>query len=158
MASFKFNFSTFNKPKVKTTSNLPRREVVKKNIIGVIGITIDGNYYVDIDNENYQLTLESYNLKNKNVYYSKILQENKTLEIIKLNKRNRNNKQYLPFAVGSVVKGSTYKILGIERFNINKILDLKEIPDDKYNYYKNKIHKHKQFFRENYEEIIKCIN
>lgn len=158
MTSFKFNFSTFNKPKVKTTRNLPRREVVKKNIIGVIGITIDGNYYVDLNNENYQLTLESYEIKGKNVYYSKVLQENKTLEIIRLNKRTVNSKQYLPFAVGSVVKGSTYKILGIERFNINKILELKEIPEDLYNYYKAKIHKHKQFFRENYEEIIKCIN
>lgn len=158
MASFKFNFSTFNKPKVKTTKNLPRREVVKKNIIGVIGITIDGNYYVDLNDENYQLTLESYDIKGKNVYYSKVLQENKTLEIIRLNKRTINSKQYLPFAVGSVVKGSTYKILGVERFNINKILELKEIPEDLYNYYKTKIHKYKQFFRENYEEIIKCIN
>lgn len=158
MASFKFNFSTFNKPKIKTTRNLPRREVVKKNIIGVIGITIDGNYYVDLNNENYQLTLESYEIKGKNIYYSKVLQENKTLEIIRLNKRIVNSKQYLPFAVGSIVKGNTYKILGIERFNINKILELKEIPEDLYNYYKTKIHKHKQFFRENYEEIIKCIN
>lgn len=157
MDGFKFNFSTFGKPKVKSSGSLPRREVIQQNVIGVIGIDINGNYYVDIKNSNYPLTIESYDLKGKNVYYSRTLQNRKTLEIISLSKRSRNNKQYLPFAVGSIVTGTIYKILNTERFNIRRVLELSEIPDVEYNYYKSKIHKHKQFFRDNYDEIIKCI-
>lgn len=158
MSDFKFNFSKFGKPKIKSSGSSPRREVIQQNIIGVIGINIDASYYVDINGQKYQLTIESYDLKGKNVYYARTLQENKTLEIISLNKQTRNNKYYLPFAVGCIVKGSTYKIFGIERFNINKILELNQVPEDSINYFKTIVHKHKQFFRENYKEIIKCMN
>lgn len=157
MSDFKFNFSKFGKPKVKTSRDLPRREVIQQNIIGVIGINLDATYYVDINGQKYTLTLESYDLKGKNVYYARVLQKNKTLEIIKLTKQVRNNKQYLPFAVGSIVKGSIYKILGMERFNIKKVLELKEVPEDTINYFKTQTIKHKRFFKDNYEEILQCM-
>lgn len=157
MSGFKFNFSHFGKPKVKKTGSSPRREIVIKDIIGVINITIDGQYYVLYKDKTYTLTLESYDLKGKNVYYAKSLIENKTLAVISLHKQDRNNKQYLPFAVGSIVKGNVYKILGIERFNINKVLELSDIPSESYNYYKQLVHEAKDFYRKNYEEIIKCI-
>ena len=157
MSGFKFNFSQFGKPKVKKTGNSPRREIVIKDIIGVINITIDGNYYVLCQDKTYNLTLESYDLKGKNVYYAKSLIENKTLAVISLHKQDRNNKQYLPFTVGSIVKGNVYKILNMERFNINKILDLSDIPSESYNYYKKLVHEAKDFYRKNYEEILKCI-
>ena len=157
MSDFKFNFSKFGKPKVKISRNLPRREVIQQNIIGVIGINLDATYYVDINGQKYTLTLESYDLKGKNVYYARVLQKNKTLKIIRLTKQVRNNKQYLPFAIGSIVKGDTYKILGIERFNIKKILELKEVPEDTINYFKTQVNKHKRFFKDNYEEILQCM-
>lgn len=157
MGDFKFNFSSFGKPKVKKSVNSPRREVVQRNIIGVIGINLDASYYVEINGKSYTLTLESYDLIGKNVYYSKTLQENKSIQVIRLSKLKRNNNQYLPFTVGSIVKGTTYLILGLERFNITKVMELQEIPDVEYNKYKALVHKHKQFFRENYEEIKKCM-
>lgn len=158
MVQYKFNFGKFGKPKVKSSSNLPRREIIHSNIIAVICIDINGEYHADFDDKLYDLTLESFELKGKNVYYARTLQNNKTLNIISLKKCKNNNNQYLPFAVGSIVKGNVYKILGKERFNIKKILELSEIPTESYNYFKNKVHKHKQFFRDNYEEILKCMN
>lgn len=158
MASFKFNFSSFSKPKIKSERNLPRREIINRNVIGVIGIYLDASYYVEIDGTEYRLTIESYELKGKNVYYAKTLNESKTLEIIRLGKRVVGSRNYLPFAVGSIVKGNIYKILGTPRFNISKILELKDVPNDKLEYFKDLRHKHKQFYRDNYEEILKCMN
>lgn len=157
MAEYKFNFSKFGKPRVKSTSSSPRREIVAKNIIGVIGINIDASYYVETKDKQYQLTIESYELKGKNVYYARTLQNNRILNIISLKKKLVNNKQYLPFSVGCIIKGNVYKILGTEIFNINKILDCKDVPEEYEHFVKTTVHIKKQFFRDNYEEIEKCM-
>ena len=80
MNSFKFNFSKFGKPKIKS-NNLPRRRIAT-GLIGVIGIRLNATYYVQIGDKQYDLTLESYDIKDKNVYYAKKLQNNKIVEII----------------------------------------------------------------------------
>ena len=67
MADFKFNFSSFGKPKVKKSSTDRTRKLVDKNVLGVIGIYIDGTYYVQVGSCQLQLTIESYDLKGKNV-------------------------------------------------------------------------------------------
>lgn len=156
MESFKFNFSKFGKPKIKS-NNLPRRRIAT-NLIGVIGIKLNGTYYVQIGDKQYDLTLESYDIKDKNVYYAKKLQNNKIVEIITLNKRTCNSKQYLPFGVGCIVKGNLYEILLKERFNISKILTIDEISTEDYNILKNISHEKKKFFRDNYNEILQCMN
>lgn len=158
MAGFKFNFSEFGKPRVKKLGNSPRREIIQKNVIGVIGITIDARYFVDIDNTHYDLTIESYDIKGKNVYFAKILQNRRPLMIINLKKQTNNNKHYLPFSVGSIVKGSLYKILGFPRFNISKVLDYTDINPDEYDHYKYLSRQYKKFYVDNYEEIIKCMD
>lgn len=157
MAGYKFNFSKFGKPRVKSTNSSPRREIVAKNVIGVIGINIDASYYVETKDKQYKLTIESYELKGKNVYYARTLQNNRILNIISLKKRLVNNKQYLPFSVGCIVKGNIYKILGTERFNISRILDCKDVPEEYEYFVKTTVHIKKQFFRDNYEEIEKCM-
>jgi len=157
MANYKFNFSKFGKPRVKSTNSSPRREIVAKNIIGVIGIKLDGSYYIVTKDKEYLLTIESYELKGKNVYYARTLQNNRILNVISLSKKLVNNKQYLPFGVGSIVKGNVYKILGTERFNIGKILEAKDVPEEYQYFVRNTVHNNKQFFRDNYEEIEKCI-
>lgn len=158
MADIKFNFSSFGKPKIKKTSNgLPRREIIHKAVIGIVGINLDGTYYVDLLNNKYPLTIESYDLKGKNIYYCIELQNNRTLEIISLTKKQRDTKKYLPFAVGSIVKGNLYKILGTPRFNISKILEYSDLDDSDIYYYKQKVKEIKKYFRDNYETILKCM-
>ncbi len=45
---------------------------------------------VDIDNKQYQLTIDSYDIKGKSTFYAKELQNNKSVNIIRLNKININ--------------------------------------------------------------------
>lgn len=158
MAGFKFNFSSFGKPKVKKTSNDRNRKLVERNVKGVIGITLDADYYVQVENKQYTLTIESYDLKGKNVYYCKELQNNKILEIISLTKQKRNQAKYLPFGVGCVVKGNIYNIFGKHRFNITKIIEFSELSQEDYNTFISISHNCKEFFKINYEEIKKCMN
>lgn len=158
MAGFKFNFSSFGKPKIKKTSYDRNRKLVEKNVKGVIGINLDATYYVQVGQNQYTLTLESYDVKGKNVYYCKELQNNKILEVISLTKQKRNQSKYLPFGVGCIVKGSIYNILGKNRFNITKVLDSTELSQEDYNNFISISHNCKEFFRNNYEEIKKCMN
>lgn len=158
MAGFKFNFSSFGKPKVKKTSSDINRKLIERNVKGVIGITLDADYYVQVENKQYTLTIESYDLKGKNVYYCKELQNNKILEIISLTKQKRNQAKYLPFGVGCVVKGNIYNIFGKHRFNITKIIEFSELSQEDYNNFISISHNCKEFFKNNYEEIKKCMN
>lgn len=158
MAGFKFNFSSFGKPKVKKTSCDRNRKLVERNIMGVIGINLDAAYYVQVGEIQYSLTLESYDLKGKNVYYCKELQNNKILEVISLTKQKRNQRKYLPFGVGCVVKGNIYNIFGKHRFNITKVIEFKELSQEDYNKFISISHNCKEFFRNNYEEIKQCMN
>lgn len=158
MSAIKFNFSAFGKPKVKKTKDANNKKIVERNILGVINITLEGKYYVHTDTEDYSLTLESYDIKGKNVFYTIELFDNKFQEIIRLNKATRNYKKYLPFCVGSIVKGNIYNIFGKNRFNISRVLELSDIEDDKIEYYKLNVHNAKMFFKTNYEDIMKCMN
>ena len=94
MSAIKFNFSAFGKPKVKKTKDANNKKIVERNILGVINITLEGKYYVHTDTEDYSLTLESYDIKGKNVFYTIELFDNKFQEIIRLNKATRNYKKY----------------------------------------------------------------
>ena len=157
MADFKFNFSAFGKPKVKKTCDRTRK-LVDKNVLGVIGIHIDGTYYAQVGSCQLPLTIESYELRGKNVFYSIELINNKIQHIIQLNKLRQNVKKYLPFGVGCIVKGNIYNIYNTHRFNISKILELNEVPDETVFNFKTMSHEKKEFFRNNYEEIRKCMN
>ena len=158
MAKFTFTFSS-PKPTAKSKKVYEKtRPIIKKNVIGVVGIDISGNYFVTIDGKNYPITLNSYAIKGHNKFYAIELQNNKALCIMEQNKRNTNNKKYQPFTVGSIVKGNTRLIVERERFDFSKVIEIKDLPEESRNYYRDIVHRYKQFYRDNYEEIIKCIN
>ena len=77
---------------------------------------------------------------------------------ISLTKQKRNQSKYLPFGVGCVVKGNIYNIFGKHRFNITKIIEFSELSQEDYNNFISTSHNCKEFFRNNYEEIKKCMN
>ena len=158
MSTFKFNFSAFGKPKIKNSRNGNGKKLIERNIFGVIFITIEGDYYVVTNIGNFPLTIESYDLKGKNVYFTMELFNGKFQEIIQLKKADRNYKKYLPFCVGSIVKGNIYEIFKTNRFNISRVLELSDINSTEYEYYRTTVRNAKNFFKNNYEEIIKCMN
>lgn len=158
MSTFKFNFSAFGKPKVKTSRNGNGKKIIERNIFGVIFITLTGDYYVVTNIGNFPLTIESYDVKGKNVFFTMELFNGKFQEIIQLKKADRNYRKYLPFCVGSIVKGTIYEIFKTNRFNISRVLELSDIKDEEVEYYKTTVRQAKNFFKTNYEEIIKCMN
>lgn len=158
MAELKFNFSSFGVPKVKKTKTYEaKKPIVDKNIIGVVGIDITGNYYVTTKTKDYSITVNSYDITGKNKIYAVELQDNKALCIIESKKKNNDSTYYLPFCVGSIVKGHIRLILGKERFEIRSVLEISDISEEEKNYYRDLVHKYKKFYRDNYEEIRKCI-
>ena len=158
MSTFKFNFSAFGKPKIKNSRNGNGKKLIERNILGIIFVNIEGDYYVVTDIGNFPLTIESYEVKGKNVFFTMELFNGKFQEIIQLKKADRNYKKYLPFCVGSIVKGNIYEIFKTNRFNISRILELSDIDSALIEKYKATIHLAKDFFRNNYEEITKCMN
>ena len=156
MAEFKLNFSSFGKAKVKRTYE-KTKPIIEKNVIGVVGIDLSGVYFVTINNKNYPITLNSYEIKGKNKFYAIELQNDRALCIMEQNKRASNHKKYCPFTIGSIVKGNIRLIVEKERFDLAKVLEISDIEEESRNYYRDIIHRYKKFYRENYETIIKCI-
>ena len=151
MANFNFTLN-FSKPKVKVNKK-PNRQIIKRDVTGVIGITLEASYFIEIDGQRYPLTLESYNVKGKKIYYADELIDNKVFTVMRLDKRRMNSKVYLPFHCGAIVKGSTYMIHGLERFNLKKVIDKSEITQEEFVKYNNLSHKFLTFYRENYKQI-----
>ena len=151
---FKLNFS---KAKTKVKNPNKKYQLVKNGVVGVIGITSTASYFVDIDNKQYQLTIDSYDIKGKSTFYAKELQNNKSVNVIRLNKININSRKYIPFTVGSIVKGNIYLINGIERFQFKKLYDIDEIESISQDLlFKQK--QFKQFYRDNYNIIKQCMD
>lgn len=151
---FKLNFS---KPKTKVKNPNKKYQLVKNGVVGVIGITSTASYFVDIDNKQYQLTIDSYDIKGKSTFYAKELQNNKSVNIIRLNKINVNSRKYIPFTVGSIVKGNIYLINNIERFQFKKLYDIDETESISQDLlFKQK--QFKQFYRDNYNIIKQCMD
>lgn len=153
---FKFNFSGF---KTKTTKvNKQNKILLKKDAVGVIKITLTASYFVDVDNIDYPLTSNSFDVKDKQIYYAKKLQGNRLLNIRRLDKFQVNNNNYIPFNVGSLIKGNIYSIYGKEYFDFKKIIDISDLNEETIQSYINKIKEYKSFYRKNYNEIIKCMD
>lgn len=151
---FKLNFS---KPKTKVKNPNKKYQLIKNGVVGVIGITSTASYFVDIDNKEYQLTIDSYDIKGKSTFYAKELQNNKSINVIRLNKININSRKYIPFTVGSIVKGNIYLINGIERFQFKKLYDIDEIESISQDLlFKQK--EFKKFYRDNYNIIKQCMD
>lgn len=151
---FKLNFS---KSKVKKNPN-KKYQLVKNGAVGVVGITSTASYFVDINNKQYQFTIDSYDIKGKSIFYARELQNNKSVNVIRLNKININNRKYIPFAVGSIVKGNIYLINGVERFQFKRLFDADEMESELAQTLIFKQKEFKKFYRDNYNIIKQCMD
>ena len=150
------NFSLFDKKhREKRLSNKSKSvyKVVKKNIIGICHITIEGKYFIVCeDNITYKFTDDSYTIKKNKPFYCQQIIDGKRVQIRELGTIHiSNEKTFLPFApgiccVGDIVYNETYKLT---------LFKLKDT------YIDNSSDLAKQawyYFRDNYEEIRRNIN
>lgn len=143
---FTLNFSPVIKQK---SSNKKQKEnnIIEKNVIGVIHINLEGQYYIPFKETIYHIAESCYDCKDKNILFYKGLLNGNNIKVIKLDKFPLSDyTNYLPFTVGCVVKGNLIKENGIINFYIIKLLKYDEE-------LKKERVKAIKFFKENYDEI-----
>lgn len=126
MPSFSFSIVNKKKDKAKKESN-----IVKKYVIGVVVIDINGIYSVKVDNNFYSINSKNYSCKGKMMVYCQTLTElsNRLIYI-----RTEDNcvelpkNAYLPFTVGCMVLGNL-----IKNITNNIIFDIKRVIIDNNN-------------------------
>lgn len=119
-------------PAKKIRTGVEKRKVgilVKKNVSGVIHITLDAFYYIVIDNVTYNLSKESFNCKNRKVLFYKGLNENNTItkRIYLEECKMEIMSNYLPFNVGCYCKGDLIKEDGEVKFDFKSIIKYDEV-------------------------------
>lgn len=152
MPTFNFSLAFSKKKEKKTSKNNNRSKIIEKDIIGVIFITIDANYEVEIKGNRYDIKNECYTCKGYTHIYTHLCNYNKWTCIIRTpeNSFERNINYYLPFVEGCCVKGD---IIQDNVFN-KKVFLIKDIYQD----YENPVTLiARKFYNEHYEEINKAI-
>ena len=140
--ALKFTFSSSNFNKVKKTINKPRElpySVVERNVIAVCFFDLQRLWYVvpidleklELRNEIYKFTNDSYKIKDGKRKYSTSIYNNKFLSIIELNTIQRKDKIYydniyMPFMAGVLCKGNLIK----EKKTGYILFDLKDTTTD----------------------------
>lgn len=96
-----------------------RDSIIAKNVIGVVWVTEDAEYYVKLDDgRTYKIHKDCYSCKGKSDIYSQAY-DNRILYIRCDNLCEQDNNYWLPFGVGCVVKGNIIEInKGIKFFYI----------------------------------------
>jgi len=149
-----FNPKLFDKKNrnKRLNKNIYTYEVLEKTVIGVCGITIEGNYFVVTEKGTYKFSDDSYTIRTDKPFYSQQIIDGKRLQVTELHKQivRGNDKTYLPFAPGVCCIGSVVinKTLNIKVFKLkNTFIDkTSKVANDMWQYYKN-----------NYEQIRKNI-
>lgn len=145
-----FDFSIIGKI---NKANNKKVAIINKNIIGIVHISIDGEFYINANNRAIPIFFECFSKINKNKLYCINLYNNKRLCIIRDKKciTKIDNKNYLPFAPGCIVKGDIIKDKNIEVFKIKTITTEYDNIEAKQAF---------MFWKNNYETIkkngIKC--
>lgn len=152
MPSFDFSLVRKETNKRKTSNNTNKYEVIEKNILGVICIDINANYYVKVDNKCYNINSECYSCKGKNIIYAQGVNDKRRICIIRNSGEylECNHNLYLPFAPGCIVSGDIIinHPLTAKIFNIKKIwIDLDN----------DVAHEALAFYKEHYKEINAII-
>lgn len=101
-----FNFKPIKK-EVKVKKYV-QYEIIEKNQSGVVFITPDYIYNVQIKNKTYKFTDDSFDCKGKRIIYSQFLDENnQRIRIIRNSdiKTDYNKLFFTPFTAGSIVVG-----------------------------------------------------
>lgn len=106
-----FNFS-LPKKKIKerkTNNNIGKYEIIEKNIIGIVWINESAKFIIKVDNDKcYEIHPDCYSCKGKKKIYSRQLDENRRICIIRNidDYPECNPNCYLPFAPGCIVSGN----------------------------------------------------
>lgn len=152
MPTFNFSFSkkTFNKRKENKDNK--KYEVLSRNIVGVIYISINAIHQVSVNGNFYNIKHECFSCKGKDAVYRIGFDENRPLQYIRIKGEYKelNKLCWLPFAVGCIVQGNIVhnKLLGIDLFDIKKVwLD----------YDNEDAHNALMFYRNNKDKINEVI-
>ena len=152
MPSFNFSFTQKKVSKRKTSNDNDKYEVVEKNIIGVVFIDINANYYVKVNSSHYNIDNDCYSCKGEDRVYVQGYDDKHRVCII----RNVdeyfecNPNLYLPFAPGCVVSGN----IVINRYSKAKVFYIKKVWIDLDN---DDSHEALLFYKEHYKEINAII-
>lgn len=123
----RFDFSKPNKvvTRAKREPNPNKETIILKDVIGVVCITLDFTYFVEIGKDRYIIAPESNVCKGVTTVYEQRLTKNRKTKHIRLDQgRNEcNHNHYLPYAAGCCVKGNVIKneLTGNLKFKIKKV-------------------------------------
>lgn len=152
MPTFNFSLAPTKKKERQTTKSDSRFEVVERNIIGVVFITLTADYEVQVAGNRYDIKEECYTCKG----YARIYTHSHNLKerICYIRSQddlgNRNILHWLPFVEGCSVKGNIIR----DKVLNKKVFLIKEIYED----YSNPVaYDARQFYRENANEIFNAI-
>lgn len=148
-----FDFSVTKKQTNTSHKKAKQYTIIKRDIYGVVHITITGMLFVNINNTVVPILKDCYNTVGKNKIFSlKLNKDSKRLCIVrnKNERLNYTNENYLPFAPGCIVYGNLLlNPYGTTLFNIKKVIIEYDNEESKIalNYWKT-----------NYEEIERNRN
>lgn len=152
MPTFNFSLAPTKKKERQTTKSDGRFEVVERNLIGVVFITLTADYEVQVAGNRYDIKEECYTCKG----YARIYTHSHNLKerICYIRNQddlgNRNILHWLPFIEGCSVKGNIIR----DKILNKKVFLIKEIYED----YSNPVaHAARQFYCKNAKEIFNAI-
>lgn len=152
MPTFNFSLAPTKKKERQTTKSDGRFEVVQRNLIGVVFITLTADYEVQVAGNRYDIKEECYTCKG----YARIYTHSHNLKerICYIRNQddlgNRNILHWLPFIEGCSVKGNIIR----DKVLNKKVFLIKEIYED----YSNPVaYAARQFYRENAKKIFNAI-
>lgn len=152
MPSFSFTLAKKPAGKRKTSVRTNEYEVVDTNVVGVVWIDINANYFVHTEEHTYPIKKECYSCKGKSRVYRHGCYDMNRVSYIRLsdNLNECNHTYYIPFAVGCIVSGSIHRNKSTNKlsFNIRKCW---------IDYDNEDAHKALEFYRQHLNEINDAI-
>lgn len=151
MPYFDFSLPKKKTKERKTSNHISRREVIEKNIIGVVWIDKNAKFTVKIDGKFvYDVHSNSYSCKGKNKIYARKLDENRRVCVIRNvgDYSECNHNCYLPFAPGCIVSGD----IVINGFNKQFLIKKSWIELDN-----DDAHAALVYYRKNYNSICSVL-
>lgn len=142
-----FNFVAIKK-KDKAKAKSSKNEIITRKVSGVVFINLNGDYYVKVANEDYNITPESYSVKGKQIIYRRGYDLPTNLVYVRTldNLIELNPLFWTPFGAGCIVYGDTIvnKLINSKTFVVKKI---------EVDYSDEIAHEARLFYKEHYKEI-----
>lgn len=147
-----FDFSLpKKKEKKKTVKNNLRYKILEKDIEGVVWIDNKGELTVRVSSDKrYSIHIDSYSCKGKKNIYARRLENRRVIRIIRNvgEYSECNHNIFLPFTVGSIVKGNVVMI------GFDKQFVIKDCWTDLNN---DDSHLAREYYRDNYDTILNVL-